>query len=488
MIDLGIVKPGSTIFIPFASFAGSTGASSAMTGLATSDILAYKDGSTTERASASGYTLLDTDGLDFDGKTGINGISIDLSDNTTADFWQAGSRYWIVIGDVTVDTQTVRFVAATFTIGMAGAVLNTYIATLSSQTSFTLTSGPAEDSALKGCVVYIHDAASAVQGAFGVITAYTGSTKTVTLAAGPTFTIAAKDNIMVFAPVDVYSIGGTAQTAGDVYARLGAPAGASMSADIAAVKTDTGNLVTRITSTLFSGITQLSHWLGAIAGKQTANATALTEIRATGAGSGTFDPTTDSNEAMRDQGDSAWATVTAANIRSAVGLASANLDTQLSTIAGYIDTEVASILAAVDTEVGAIKTKTDQLTFTAANQLDVQVLAMANNVITAAAINTAAITAAKFASGAIDATALDSTAANEIRDSVWAKTLTELTGVPGATAAVLDSVCWLFMQARNKRETDSGLGTDKVYNDAGTSIASATISDAAGVFTRGEYA
>ena len=128
--------------------------------------------------------------------------------------------------------------------------------------------------------------------------------------------------------------GNTPQT-GDAYARLGAPAGASVSADIAAVKTDTGNLVTRITSTLFSGITSLAQWLGIMAGKQTGNSTARTELRATGAGSGTFDETTDSLEAVRDRGDSAWTTATgfstldAAGVRSAVGLASANLDTQL---------------------------------------------------------------------------------------------------------------------------------------------------------------
>lgn len=83
-------------------------------------------------------------------------------------------------------------------------------------------------------------------------------------------------------------------------ATLGTPAGADLSTDIAAVKTDTGNLVTRITSTLFSGITSLAEWLGAMAGKQTANSTARTEIRATGAGSGTFDETTESLEALRD--------------------------------------------------------------------------------------------------------------------------------------------------------------------------------------------
>jgi len=51
---------------------------------------------------------------------------------------------------------------------------------------------------------------------------------------------------------------------------------------------------------LFAGITSVAEWLGLLAGKQAGDATALTEIRATGAGSGTYDPTTDSGEALRD--------------------------------------------------------------------------------------------------------------------------------------------------------------------------------------------
>lgn len=58
----------------------------------------------------------------------------------------------------------------------------------------------------------------------------------------------------------------------------------------------------------FTGITLLAQWLGLIAGKQTGNSTARTELRATGAGSGTFDETTDSQEALRDRGDAAWVT------------------------------------------------------------------------------------------------------------------------------------------------------------------------------------
>lgn len=113
------------------------------------------------------------------------------------------------------------------------------------------------------------------------------------------------------------------------------------------------------------------------------------ELMSKTAGSFTYDQTTDSNEAIRDRGDASWITATGfsthsaadiwavatrvltaldedvttldldATIRAAIGMASANLDTQLTAIDDYLDTEVA-----------AIKAKTDQLTFTTANQVD----------------------------------------------------------------------------------------------------------------------
>jgi hypothetical protein len=67
-------------------------------------------------------------------------------------------------------------------------------------------------------------------------------------------------------------------------------------------------LLTRITSTIFSGITSMKEWLGMLAGKQVGNTTARTELRSSGAGAGTFDETTDSQEAIRDRGDAAWIT------------------------------------------------------------------------------------------------------------------------------------------------------------------------------------
>lgn len=226
MLNLGTVRPGSTIRIPFSTFKGSDGSSLTMTNYAAADILVYKDGSTTERASTSGYTAT----TDFDSKTGKHVAIIDLADNTTAGFWNAGSEYLVAIDAVTVDAVTTGGWIARFSIGYPEAILNTTIASLSSQTSFTLTNGPAEDNALNGMWAVIHDIASAVQLAKVLISAYTGSTKTVTLVAGATFTVAAGDNISVvdLAPLQPTTAGRTLDVssggeAGVDWANVGSP-------------------------------------------------------------------------------------------------------------------------------------------------------------------------------------------------------------------------------------------------------------------------
>lgn len=164
--------------------------------------------------------------------------------------------------------------------GFGLLLVRTTIGTLASQTSFTLSAGSVDDDAYNGCEIVIEDASTAAQKAVGVISDYTGSTKTITLLNDPgVFTMAATDIVSVFASkslkptvdnntLDVTSTGAagidwgnvenpttavdlsgtdiqlcdtittytgnTVQT-GDAFARLGAPAGASVSADIATV-------------------------------------------------------------------------------------------------------------------------------------------------------------------------------------------------------------------------------------------------------------
>lgn len=116
------VPAGDVLPVMFSTYDGGTGASITLTGLAVTDIEIYKDGSTTQRASDAGYTLLDTDGIDFDGITGIHGFSIDTSDNTDAGFYTVGAWFTVVVSTVTVDGQTVSFIACQFRLMAAEGV------------------------------------------------------------------------------------------------------------------------------------------------------------------------------------------------------------------------------------------------------------------------------------------------------------------------------------------------------------------------------
>lgn len=114
-VYLGDFPTGATIFFPFATYS-SAGASVTITGLAVTDIEVFKGASMTQRSSDAGYALVDTDGIDLDGITGIHGFTIDTSDNTDAGFFAAGNDYTVVVDAITADSQTVRFIAGRFSI------------------------------------------------------------------------------------------------------------------------------------------------------------------------------------------------------------------------------------------------------------------------------------------------------------------------------------------------------------------------------------
>lgn len=216
---------------------------------------------------------------------------------------------------------------------------------------------------------------------------------------------------------------------------LGAAVGASISADIAAVKTQTAAIETD-TQDIQSKIGTP----GDLGGGATlaANAADMAGV--------TFSGATDSLEALRNRGDSAWITAT-----------------------GF------STHSAADVWSSGTRTLTGNVT-------------LADGHLTAAKFATGAFTAAKFASGAIDAAALATDAAQEIRDAVVGATLTELSADPGASPTLAGAIMLPYMAIRNKRDTDSSGGTDEIHNNAGTVILTATISDSGTVFTKGKYA
>jgi hypothetical protein len=82
----------------------------------------------------------------------------------------------------------------------ADLLVSTTIATLTSQVSFTLTTGSADDDAYNGQTAIITDSATSTQKAVATISDYVGATKAVTLSADPAvFGMAAGDSIAIVA-------------------------------------------------------------------------------------------------------------------------------------------------------------------------------------------------------------------------------------------------------------------------------------------------
>jgi hypothetical protein len=181
MINFGTVAPGGTLYVPFHTFdSNDPSASVTLTGLAVTDIEIYKNGSVTQRSSDAGYSLLDTDGIDFDSITGVHGFSIDLSDNTDAGFYSPGDFFWVVVSSVTVDAATISFVAGTFKIGYPGALLEGFAQSGTSTTVVLAASGPsATNDFYNGQIVAIVGGTG--EGQARLISDYTGASKTVTI-------------------------------------------------------------------------------------------------------------------------------------------------------------------------------------------------------------------------------------------------------------------------------------------------------------------
>lgn len=118
-MDTAIVD--STYRIYFTSSDASGGAIAPSDAFEAADIRIYKDGSATQRSSTAGWTMTSP----FDSVTGLHLIEIDLSDNTDAGFYEAGSDYVVVLSPdtETVDGQTVVSVLGQFRIEAPSAAI-----------------------------------------------------------------------------------------------------------------------------------------------------------------------------------------------------------------------------------------------------------------------------------------------------------------------------------------------------------------------------
>lgn len=245
MIYLGDFAVGDVIPFPFDTY-GSSGESITMTGLAVTDLELYRNGSTTQRASDNGYTLLATTGIDFDGVTGLHGFSVDTGDNSDSGFYSSGGFFWLNVNAVTINSQTVRF---TYFFSLNKANVSRWLGTACATP--TVAGVPEVDT------VYIGSSGSSVPG--------------------------------------IIALGTQFDTAGTI------PATDSSGAALATAANQT-TILARLGSWTGSGLNTILGALRAIAAK----ASSLTPSDIS---SGTtFDNTTDSLEAVRDRGDAAWVT------------------------------------------------------------------------------------------------------------------------------------------------------------------------------------
>lgn len=315
--------------------------------------------------------------------------------------------------------------------GSAGpqVLVDTTIASLASQTSFTLTAGSADNDAYNGAIVVVTDQSTAVQKAVGVVLDYTGGTKTVALAADPgIFTMAVGDAIAVIANAS------SAPTAAAIRAEmdsnstkladiladtatLGAPAGASHAADIAAIKAETASIQTD-TNAIETDTQDIQNRLPAVLGS-----------------GGRMDSIVN---AM------------AANTLTASALATdavTEIQNGLSTVT------TAQVNAEVDTALADVG-----LTTTITGRID-------------AAVSTRATPAQVNA---------------EVVDCLATDTYAELAAVPAATSSLASKIRWLFMLCRNKIIQSATL--QSLRNDADSSdVATSSTTDDGTEFTRSEW-
>lgn len=146
---------------------------------------------------------------------------------------------------------------------------------------------------------------------------------------------------------------------------------------------------------------------------------------------GTFNRETDSLEAIRNQGDSAWITATT-----------------VTTVTGNVDGNVAGSVGSVTGNVGGNVTGS-------VGSLATQAKADVNA---------------------------------EVVDCLITDTYAEAGSVPAATSSIKDKLNWLFLLGRNKR-TRTSAGAAAVRNDADSAdVATATVSDDGTTFTFTEWA
>jgi hypothetical protein len=300
---------------------------------------------------------------------------------------------------------------------------------------------------------------------------------------------------VAFTFVGTGAVGATVQVypsfpqTGDAFVRLGAPVGASISADVAAVQADTDNLQTRIPAALVGGRIDAS--VGAVA-NDAITAAALASDAGTEIGTAVWASTTRLLTAgtnivlAKGTGVTGFNDLSAAAVNAEVdtAISDAALATaaNLATVAGYLDTEIAAILA----DTNELQTdwanggRLDLILDARASQSSVDTI---DGIVDAILVDTAEIGAAGAGLTAVPWNAAwDAEVQSEVQDAIEANHLDHLLAVtydpaskPGAADALLNELV----------ESDGGIArfTANALEQAPSGTGASAASIAAALFT-----
>jgi len=139
---------------------------------------------------------------DLDILTGTDGVTLATSQPNYAPLDAAGVRTAIGMASANMDTQLSNIQTGVDAISVSASptlLQSATIATLASQTSFTLSAGSTDNDAYNNAIAIIVDQSTSTQKTVVNISDYIGSTRTVTLSESPKFTIATGDTVYIVA-------------------------------------------------------------------------------------------------------------------------------------------------------------------------------------------------------------------------------------------------------------------------------------------------
>ena len=332
-----------------------------------------------------------------------------------------------------------------------------------------------------------------------------------------TTALATATNITAGTITTVTTLTGHTPQTGDSFARLGAPAGASVSADIAAVKVDTAATLidTAEIGAAGAGLTAIpwnAAWDAEVQSEvddalvaqrldELLNAdsdidglapptvgSVFHELMTKTAGSFTYDQTTDSIEAIRDRGDAAWTTATGFSTLTSGDVSTAVWDAATATYgsAGSYGLLVETNLADILTDTAEIGVAGAGLTNINLPNQTMDIIGNITGNLSGSVGSVTGLTASNL-DATISSRATPAQVNTEVLDVLTVDTFAQPgQETPAATTTLKNILTYLYKGFRNRKDTTTA-GAFKLYNDDATTVdQKSTLTDDGVTFTATE--